>query len=190
MIRPDFAENLTATLEWMKSQKAVAFDSATQLISVLQSGEDLFQFLCFLLWPFVEAYWMVSASLFALWPDKMVEESDFLTNIQKFASTLYYEGELGFFESISKEMTRSALTRFIERQVITRSTVSARTVIVKLTPQYQRDRTKLVNLVQKIGNFRRHGKYSREDAASDRIQQLASMLTSGGSASTSQKAKL
>lgn len=133
---------------------------------------------------------MVSVGLFALWPDLMVDENDLLTNLQKFASTLYYEGELAFFESVSKEMTKSALTRFIERQVITRSQVSAKTVVVRLTPQYQRDKRKLLNLVNKIGVFRRHGKYSRdEDPASERILQLARLIAPG-QASAAQKAKL
>lgn len=149
----------------------------------------MFNFLCFLLWPFIENYWMVSASLFALWPDKMVEENDFLTNIQKFASTLYYEGELAFFESISKEMIKSALTRFIERKVIVRQPVNAKTVIVKLTPQYAKNEEKLIKLVERIGEFRRHGKYSVEEAASQRIVQLARLLAHGGSSAPS-KAKL
>ena len=58
-------------------------------------------FYCFLLWPFIETYWLASVSLFCLVPDTMdpttrvwVDERIFLNRVQFFGKTLYYEGNL------------------------------------------------------------------------------------------------
>ncbi|KAJ3360646.1 hypothetical protein GGF32_008262 [Allomyces javanicus] len=109
-----------------------------------------FDFYCFLLWPFVETYWLASLSLFLLYPqfgadtsvpagppteadaaaateratngDPMTGpstetwflEKDFSNAVQDLAKTLYYEGELAYFESINKEILKNAWTSFQE----------------------------------------------------------------------------
>jgi hypothetical protein len=61
-------------------------------------GRETFDFHCFLLWPFVETYWLSAVSLFTILPRKhsshlrWVEEKDFMQRAQFFGKTLYYEG--------------------------------------------------------------------------------------------------
>jgi hypothetical protein len=63
-----------------------------------KSGRETFDFFCFLLWPFVETYWLSTVSLFTILPKRgtkvlrWVEEKDFLQRAQFFGRTLYYEG--------------------------------------------------------------------------------------------------
>ncbi|KAJ3296892.1 hypothetical protein HK104_001043, partial [Borealophlyctis nickersoniae] len=74
-------------------------------------GRETFDFYCFLMWPFVETYWLAAVSLFALVPDKVettadgtptlhwVDERVFMSRAQHFGKTLYYEGDLSYLES-------------------------------------------------------------------------------------------
>jgi len=151
------------------------------LISLNDEGDNpLFPFLCFLLWPFIENYWMVSASLFSLYPNESCEEIAFLSKIQLFAETLYYQGELSFFESVSKDMSKQALTRFLERQVIERREINdSGLAIIQLAPSYQINIHKLQKLVEGIGAFRRKGKYSKEKDFSVTIQQAVKLISVG-----------
>ena len=90
------------------------------------------------MWPFIETYWLASISLFSLIPDDLTaeklkkdgkpelrlpfsawhDEKVFLNRCQFFAKTLYYEGDLSYFESINKETIKNALTRLQDMGII------------------------------------------------------------------------
>ena len=134
--------------------------SSEELYISLNEENHMFKFLCFLLWPFVECYWMVAAALQGLFPHHMVEEAELLKSIQKFGETLYYEGELNFYESVSKETTKLALTRFYERKVIVRRVINDKgSAVVHLGEAYSKDEAKLLKFSNKIALYRRKGKY-------------------------------
>lgn len=61
-------------------------------------GRETFDFYCFLLWPFIEAYWLTAAGLFTLLPNSEggLSESMVLDRITRFGLTLYYEGGVEF----------------------------------------------------------------------------------------------
>jgi len=180
----DFTDNFESTFTQMREAGVLYWDKENDLIGVTDAGKSFISFLCFLLWPFIEAYWMCAASLWCLFPNHVTEERNYLINVRQFAMTLYYQGELSFFESISTDMTRMAMTRFRERQVIERKFVNDRGfVVVHLTEAYQNDEAKLRELVESIGKFRRIGKYSQETNFSPRIRELARMITPRGNVS-------
>lgn len=63
----------------------------------------LLDFLCFLIWPFVESYWLAAVSLFSLTPSRRstdlagsfwVESKLFANRTQALGKTLYYQGDL------------------------------------------------------------------------------------------------
>lgn len=105
-----------------------------------RKGRETFDFYCFLVWPFVETYWLVSASLFSILPDYLfckegedinneptqpeldtlewVEEKILMERIQIFARTMYYEGDLNYFESINKETIKNALLHYVQDDIV------------------------------------------------------------------------
>jgi glycerol-3-phosphate O-acyltransferase len=142
----------------------------------INDDNHMFKFLCFLLWPFVECYWMVAASLQGLFPNQMVEEAEFIKSIQKFGETLYYEGELNFYESVSKETTKLALTRFYERKVIVKRVINDRgAAVVHLGDAYAKDEAKLIKFSNKIAQYRRKGKYRTAHGTVD-TKAIASLI--------------
>ncbi|KAJ3150380.1 hypothetical protein HDU89_003160 [Geranomyces variabilis] len=99
-------------------------------------GRETFDFYCFLMWPFVETYWLAAVSLFSIIPDvpptlttgpdgqpappplEWVDERVVMNRAQYLGKTLYYEGDLSYFESINKETLKNAMARFKDMGVI------------------------------------------------------------------------
>ncbi|KAJ3139084.1 hypothetical protein HK100_012001 [Physocladia obscura] len=88
-------------------------------------GRETFDFFCFLLWPFLETYWLAAISCFALIPQTLppieptwVDERVFLDKAQFLGKTLYYEGDLSYFEAVNKETLKNGFQRLKEMGVI------------------------------------------------------------------------
>eukprot|EP00842_Homolaphlyctis_polyrhiza_P000268 jgi/Hompol1/1241/HPOL_003109-RA len=92
-------------------------------------GRETFDFYCFLLWPFVETYWLAAVSMYTILPDpesceaaagglQWVDERIFLKRCQFFGRTLYYEGDLSYFEAINRDTLANAIARLREMGVI------------------------------------------------------------------------
>jgi len=121
---------------------------------------------------------MVCASLWALYPNYLTEEKTYLSKVTKFGETLYHRGELSFFESISTDMTKMALQRCLEEHIIEKKQINDRgAVVLRLREEYQNSEKALEDVVEKIGKYRRHGKYSQEGNFSQRIKDLATLIT-------------
>ena len=69
-------------------------------------GRETFDFYCFLIWPFVETYWLATVSLFTILPKhgsnslRWEEEKDFMNRALFFGKSLYYEGNVTEFISL------------------------------------------------------------------------------------------
>ncbi|KAI8909284.1 hypothetical protein DFJ77DRAFT_512992 [Powellomyces hirtus] len=99
-------------------------------------GRETFDFYCFLMWPFIETYWLAAVSLFSIIPDtpppahsedgtpppppslEWVDERVVMNRAQYLGKTLYYEGDLSYFESVNKETLKNAMARFKDMGVI------------------------------------------------------------------------
>lgn len=173
-VLPEFKEAFEETLHAMVKNKVIVIEE--DQVSLHPEGFDTFKFLCFLLWPFIESYWMVSASFYALFPRQYIEATDYTKGIQQFGETLYYEGELNFFESVSKETTKLALIRFEERSVISKHVINDKGLcIYKLTENYANNEAKLNRLIEKMSSFRRKGKYRTTTGLVD-IRRIANLM--------------
>ena len=74
--------------------------------------------------------------------------------------TLYYEGELSYYESISKEAISNGIELFLTMNIIVKHTVDEKGLtIIKLHNEYQ-DEEKLLSLIERVGAYRREGKYA------------------------------
>ncbi|KAJ3274395.1 hypothetical protein HDV01_002999 [Terramyces sp. JEL0728] len=91
-----------------------------------RTGRETFDFYCFLLWPFVETYWLSAVSLYTILPDRKsnpneihwVDQRIFMKRAQIFGKTLYYEGDISYFESVNKETLGNSIARLKELGVI------------------------------------------------------------------------
>jgi len=127
----------------------------------------------------VETYWLASISLYTIIDDGMQLEKVFMARMQKFAVTLYHEGDLSYFESINKETLKNAQLILQEHGVIERVTED-KAVLIIIDQDYKKDDcSKLRDFVERLGKFRREGKHRRDtENASNRTLKLANLAAS------------
>ena len=90
-------------------------------------GRETFDFYCFLLWPFLDCYWLAAVSLYTILPNEeqmktnklnWVDERVFHKRSQFFGKTLYHEGDLSYFEAVNKETLANAISRLKEMGIV------------------------------------------------------------------------
>ena len=105
----NLGENVSGNIKWVELSPKER-----------KSGRETFDFYCFLLWPFVETYWLSLVSLFTIMPPKGIKnifwiaEEQFMQRAQFFGKTLYYQGDLSYLESLNKETLKNGISRIKE----------------------------------------------------------------------------
>lgn len=187
-------DNLQKTLTFLEKSKVVTFDGEYVELSDEEraSGRENYDFYCFLLWPFVESYWLATVSVFSLslasrgaTEPVWIEEQVFLAKAQQLGKTLYYQGDLSYLEAINKETLMNAFTHLKETGILL-SRPSPRPAKIALNPKLCPLRGPqdeilpqgpLWTLVEHIGSFRREGKNRRDNATvSSRVLRLADLV--------------
>ncbi|KAG1520109.1 hypothetical protein G6F52_007976 [Rhizopus delemar] len=189
--RPGGVEkNTRRTVQWLMDQNVIEMteDGWVGLNDMeRQCGRENYDFLCFMIWPFIESYWLAAISLYTLAPSQSVtgpiwiDSKLFAARTQAMGKTLYYQGDLSYLEAVNKETLNNAFTRYQEQGIILR-----RRREVSISPDYVPVRMNgiliprghLWELVERIGTFRREGKNRRDNATvSTRVLRIADILT-------------
>ncbi|KAJ1567240.1 hypothetical protein HK405_006649 [Cladochytrium tenue] len=125
-------ENLTSTIDRLKELDVLSVEQDQHGESVVtlsaeerRTGRETFDFYCFLLWPFIETYWLAAVSCFSLVPEDTnvseltwVDDRIFTDRAQFFGKSMYYEGDLSYFEAVNKETMKNAFIRLKEMGVL------------------------------------------------------------------------
>ncbi|CAG8484079.1 7131_t:CDS:10 [Paraglomus brasilianum] len=205
----EIENNLYDTLEGLVKDNVFVFEDGTVELSDAERaiGRENYDFYCFLIWPFIETYWLAAVSLFSMAPPMSAslqqkttiskknpapitwfDERDFHNKCQLFGKTLYYQGDLSYFEAVNKETLKNAFIRLEELNIILvkRSRNTKILPTIALSPEYVPTRNaqgaiepkgKLWDLVEQIGKFRREGKNRRDNATvSFRVLRLAEIV--------------
>lgn len=96
-----------------------------------ETGERAFTFLCSLIWPLIDTYWVTFVYIFSLVPSKFVGEVDMANKIQWFADNLIKDKILEYYESCSQETIRNAIGIFLDFHIITHKNLETVTSGVK-----------------------------------------------------------
>ncbi|KAF9579164.1 hypothetical protein BGW38_004682, partial [Lunasporangiospora selenospora] len=205
----DIQTNLERTMEYLTRSNVIEIDSEGYVgLSDAERaiGRENYDFYCFLLWPFVETYWLAAVSLYTLVPPTRahpnqpqldgngepqlhwIEERVFMEKTQMFGKTLYYQGDLSYFESVNMETLKNGFNRLADNGIlmIKKPTGPKERTKVALHPDFipQTDAEgrivtggPLWNFVERIGTFRREGKNRRDNATvSSRVLRFAEMV--------------
>ncbi|KAI9498880.1 hypothetical protein BDB00DRAFT_797081 [Zychaea mexicana] len=191
-------DNTRRTLQWLVENDVLYFDQEGWIgLSETERsiGRENYDFLCFLIWPFIESYWLACVSLFTLTPpvraqqDKpvFVDNSAFMKRTQALGKTLYYQGDLSYLEAVNKETVAHAFNRYEQQGILLRTHYKQPRIWseVALDAKYIPERYnsvlitegRLWGLADHIGKFRREGKNRRDNAAvSSRVLKMAQDL--------------
>ncbi|KIN00347.1 hypothetical protein OIDMADRAFT_164737 [Oidiodendron maius Zn] len=196
--------NLDNTVRGLETDKVVELDrdregkiTAVGLSNVeRRAGHENYDFYCFLIWPFVEAFWLGAVSLLALVPplgdkrDGWLDLKKCQDSAQLLGKTLYHQGDLSYFEAVNKETLKNSWTRFEEEGIITvlKSKSSKTLPRTKLSSNWtpRRDpKTGLIvaegrlwDFIEKIAQSRREGKNRKDGATvSTRVLRLTEIIS-------------
>ncbi len=156
-------------------------------------GRENYDFYCFLIWPFIEAAWLGAMSLMMLTPplspsnDSWLDLKKVQDRAQLFGKTLYHQGDLSYFEAVSKETLKNAYTRFEEEGIIlvTKSKEKGIPSTIRLADEWvpQRGSNGIIaagplwRFAELISSSRREGKNRRDGATvQTRVLQLADVV--------------
>ncbi|CAO3633120.1 unnamed protein product [Cunninghamella echinulata] len=182
--KPGGIENNTKrTVQWLVDNNIIEIDEENWVglhDMERQCGRENYDFLCFLIWPFVESYWLGCVSLFSLAPPNRsndavwVESKLFEKRVQALGKTLYYQGDLSYLEAVNKETLSNTMTRYLEKGIIVkRKHIHPKPwTEIRLHEDYIPQRLNgvltphghLWEMVERIGKFRREGKNRRDNA--------------------------
>ncbi|KAF7886474.1 hypothetical protein EAF00_010577 [Botryotinia globosa] len=195
--------NLDNTLHDLEADNIVELirDSEGKILTVGLSdhersvGRENYDFYCFLIWPFVEAFWLGAVSLMGFTPppskpnDVWLEVKKAHDGAQLLGKTLYHQGDLSYFEAVNKETLKNAYQRFEDEGIVivSKSRNSKIPPRSRLAPEWTPQRSpdtnmiiaegKLWDFIEKIAKSRREGKNRRDGATvSTRVLRLADEL--------------
>ncbi|EHK98738.1 hypothetical protein M7I_5488 [Glarea lozoyensis 74030] len=149
------------------------------------AGRENFDFYCFLIWPFIESFWLGAVSLMGFTPplnytgDGWLDAKKCQDASQLLGKTLYHQGDLSYFEAVNKETLKNAWTRFEEESLllVSKSRVTTSNAkplpLAQLAPEWMPKRDPVIGIVpegrlwdftEKIALSRREGKNRRDGA--------------------------
>ncbi|KAL8928902.1 MAG: hypothetical protein Q9172_000740 [Xanthocarpia lactea] len=159
-----------------------------------KNGRENFDFYNFLLWPFIESTWLGAVSLMGLTPPGP-QQSDAWLDIRQaqemtqiLGKTLYFQGDLSYFEAVNKETLKNAYQLFVEEGIVLirkssiKNSPSAIRLAADWTPQRGSNGSiipegRLWDFIEKIAKSRREGKNRRDGATvSTRVLRLADLV--------------
>ena len=117
---------------------------------IIRSGELAITFLCSLVWPSLDTYWIVLTFCSALRYRNPFSHKKLIQSIQWFAENLFDDRSILYYESCSQDNIKSAIINFEKMNVLHKTETE-----VSLTEEYLKDESKAQGLLDHINNFRK-----------------------------------
>jgi 1-acyl-sn-glycerol-3-phosphate acyltransferase len=117
---------------------------------IIRSGELGITFLCSLVWPCLDTYWIVLTFCSALRYRESFPHKKLVQSTQWFAENLFEDRSILYYESCSQDNIKNAILNFEKMNVLQRGPKG-----VTLTEEYLKDENKGQELLDHINNFRK-----------------------------------
>lgn len=123
----------------------------------------MFDFLCNLILPIIDSYWVVFIYAYSLVPNYFCEEKRLYESISNFAWRLYDDWILSYFESCSIETIKNAVGMYMNMKIFAKRKLDTYVTGVKdetlitLLPKYQ-DEDTLNQALTQISHFKKNNK--------------------------------
>lgn len=147
---PPPARDLVVSNAAAVSDSSMEMQSASQSVEVAAEGEARHAFLCSLVWPLIDGYYVAALSLQGLPAQKAVPRSHLLERMQSLGNKLYRDGVLSAFEGCATDVLSNAVDVLREWGVVV-----VQGGQVKLAQPYL-DRQRLQELCGQIAALQRH----------------------------------
>ena len=152
-------EDFNETLEFMINNNTLK-EVDEDTVTIHPEGENHFNYLNSLIWPFIDTYWVTFTFIFSLVPSKVIRESEMYQKIQWFADSLYEDQIISFYESCSQEVIKNAVGTFYSDGIIIKQKFETITDGVKdpniytLSDEYN-DEDKMQQFFDQLSHYRK-----------------------------------
>lgn len=132
------APQLMETLIQLEAQNILRISGDEVSISEkeLENGMQLVDFYCYLLWPYVDGYWVVGLTLLIMPPGDSIRVKDFLRLAQTIAHSLYKQGSLIHSEALNQQMLQFALAHFTSKGLVIKRKTQTGEAEIALASKY------------------------------------------------------
>lgn len=138
-------EDFVETLGLMERREIIYTEGENLKYATPTNKPNGLLFLCSLIWPFIDSFWLTLVYIYTLFPTSKVDEAKILNKIQWFAESLYEDNIVVHYESCSFDIISRAVDHFIAKEIIVRDTTNPENVQISLHESYRQDE----NLIQK-----------------------------------------
>jgi hypothetical protein len=143
-------ETVLRTIELCK--KRGVLEENNEKIKIKRTGELAISFLCSLIWPMIDTYWASLTFCSALRLKQALKMEKLIQSIQWFSDSMYEERNMSYYESCSQENIKNAVLAY-ERLAVLERVGNDR--VYQLGEKYAKDESKVQELLEHIGNFRK-----------------------------------
>eukprot|EP00668_Euglena_longa_P033189 GGOE01042721.1.p1 GENE.GGOE01042721.1~~GGOE01042721.1.p1 ORF type:complete len:631 (-),score=183.11 GGOE01042721.1:202-2094(-) len=132
----------------------------TSTVAGENQGPTTYLFLCGLLWPFIESYWLAAICLRRILGGRLITLQTFVRQIQVVGERLFFESHIDLFEAIASSTLQNALLLFVDWGVLERVQVLGAAIfksdktLLRLAEGYDNEAA-LDALTDKIVKFRK-----------------------------------
>ena len=120
----------------MKGTVQLIRNGSSMRICVTNPESNMFSFLCSLVWPVIESYWIACLYLFKLMKDGVALPLEKLhSEIQWFGQSLFTERIILHLEAISMDTIKNAVSQLIKMKVIKEGSKNSRIGMVVMVPE-------------------------------------------------------
>ena len=103
----------------MRERGIVDFDPTG--LCVWKADQEMFDFLCQLLWPLIDGFWVTFVFSYGMFPNKMFVQSEFFKEVAACASKFHEDRIITYFETCSVEIAKIAANSFIQMGIFDKS---------------------------------------------------------------------
>jgi len=147
-------------LQTMTRAGNLLHDEEKGIIKLIRQKEMLYSFLCSMVWPTLETYYLTAVFLYSMkYKQCSYTEKSFLDQLQNFAQSMHEERATEYYESCSSVSIKNAVKTFENWGLITRSSsVNPNSLRqhqwMSLSEEYSQS-SKLHELIESIENYRK-----------------------------------
>ena len=152
-----FADNFKSVTEFMINKKVIEVHEA-ETVNIAPSGKQMWEFLCGLLFPFIDAYYLTLLGCFVCLGEE-VEMSVLISKIQDIGENLYMNNLMDHYDAVAKDTVANALTAFADIGIINIDSNATRQKIVRM----KIPKSQVLQTIELLHSFRK-GKGKLGDA--------------------------
>ena len=113
-----FSDNFRSITAYMKDRHVLESDDTPDRVKIGVKGRPLFEFLCGLMFPFIDAYYLTLLGAYVYIAAEDMEMNALITKIQELGENMYMNNLMDHYDAIAKDTVNNSLSAFADIGII------------------------------------------------------------------------